>query len=304
MGKMIDLTNQRFNKLVVIKRVENKPNDHHIQWLCRCDCGKEVVYSSQVLRRGRAKSCGCIKKQDLTGQVFDRLTVTGYAYSKDGNRYWNCKCDCGNTTIVMTKSLTSGNTRSCGCLHRDSVIKNNIINKSKVNQAELIGKRIDYLEVLSLAPSREGLSYYLCKCHRCGTLKEIRYSDLISGKVHACGCLQSYGEQQLKEVLTAYNIPFRTQYHFNDLVSEKSYPLRFDFGILSPDNKVICLIEYQGQQHTDKNNPWYSDTLIKHDNMKKIYCEKHDIPLYYCDKETDIQSFVEEVVLPMATVGV
>ena len=65
---------------------------------------------------------------DLTGQRFGKLTVI--KFSKDiqsGNRkrkYWLCQCDCGNTKEVRTDSLTSGNVKSCGCLHIENSYKN------------------------------------------------------------------------------------------------------------------------------------------------------------------------------------
>lgn len=58
---------------------------------------------------------------DLTGQRFGRLTIIKRVYnSKDGRVQWLCRCDCGNKTIVKSISLQSGNTRSCGCLYKDS----------------------------------------------------------------------------------------------------------------------------------------------------------------------------------------
>lgn len=304
MGKLNDLTGQRFGKLIVIDRAPNRPNDHHVYWLCKCDCGKEVIYQGSTLTRGKAKSCGCIKKKDLTGQIFGRLTVISHAYNKDGRQYWNCQCSCGNLTIVSTHSLTSGNTQSCGCYRKEQIINSNIKNKSKVNQDQIIGKYFDFLEVLAPAPPQNGYTYYLCKCHNCGNIKEIRYSDLVKGRIHACGCLQSFGEQQLKTLLTNYNILFKTQYKFDDLYSAQKYPLRFDFGIINKNSELICLIEYQGEQHYNKNHPWYSNMAEERDNLKYNYCKKHNIPLYYCDKTTDLDQFVREVILPMATMGV
>jgi hypothetical protein len=58
MGKFQDLTNKRFGRLLVIKRVENKKN--HPCWLCRCECGKEVIIIGQSLKSGVTKSCGCL----------------------------------------------------------------------------------------------------------------------------------------------------------------------------------------------------------------------------------------------------
>jgi len=38
-------------------------------------------------------------------------------HSKDANynKRWLCKCDCGNTTVVLGDKLKTGNTKSCGC---------------------------------------------------------------------------------------------------------------------------------------------------------------------------------------------
>jgi len=56
----MDLTGQRFGRLVVLKEVERNKFGH-IQWLCQCDCGNTVVSSTSVLRCGKRKSCGCIQ---------------------------------------------------------------------------------------------------------------------------------------------------------------------------------------------------------------------------------------------------
>lgn len=56
--KHIDLTGQRFGRLLVVKEVERNKFGH-IQWLCQCDCGNTVVSSTSVLRAGKRVSCGC-----------------------------------------------------------------------------------------------------------------------------------------------------------------------------------------------------------------------------------------------------
>lgn len=63
---------------------------------------------------------------DLTGQRFGRLVVVRKSDNvikrKNGTRVlWECLCDCGNTTIVCGDALKSGNTKSCGCLHDDTL---------------------------------------------------------------------------------------------------------------------------------------------------------------------------------------
>lgn len=41
----------------------------------------------------------------------------------NGRIAWNCVCDCGKKVKVISKSLKSGNTSSCGCLHKEKVAK-------------------------------------------------------------------------------------------------------------------------------------------------------------------------------------
>lgn len=57
--KLIDLTGNRYGKLVVIKRHECNKNGHPL-WDCICDCGNTKVASGALLRMGRVKSCGCL----------------------------------------------------------------------------------------------------------------------------------------------------------------------------------------------------------------------------------------------------
>lgn len=63
--------------------------------------------------------------QDLTGQRFGRLTVVRLSERRSGRKtFWICKCDCGNEKIVRSDIIKSGNTRSCGCLHKEQAIRN------------------------------------------------------------------------------------------------------------------------------------------------------------------------------------
>lgn len=58
----------------------------------------------------------------LIGQKFGRLTVTarGPKGSRTMPRQWVCTCDCGTIVAVITRSLRSGNTKSCGCWNREA----------------------------------------------------------------------------------------------------------------------------------------------------------------------------------------
>ena len=119
MSGAVDITGQVFGELTALEPTEQRKNGR-IVWKCICSCGKEVYVTAKDLRSGNTKSCGHLKREitDLSGKRFGRLTAlypTGKQYQ--GNMIWHCRCDCGNELDVMGRSLTSGNTKSCGCLN-------------------------------------------------------------------------------------------------------------------------------------------------------------------------------------------
>lgn len=56
-----DLTSKKFGELTVIRRVDNK--GRHVQWLCKCTCGRTKIISSNHLLDGNTRSCGCLITQ-------------------------------------------------------------------------------------------------------------------------------------------------------------------------------------------------------------------------------------------------
>ena len=66
-----------------------------------------------------------MKAKDLSNLKFGRLTVIGRAKGNFIRSHYDCKCTCGNVTVVDGRSLTSGNTKSCGCLHKELLIERN-----------------------------------------------------------------------------------------------------------------------------------------------------------------------------------
>ena len=61
MAKLIDLTGQRFGKLVAEKLAS--PDGKYTRWWCVCECGNKVPVFSIRLRNGATTSCGCYRKQ-------------------------------------------------------------------------------------------------------------------------------------------------------------------------------------------------------------------------------------------------
>jgi hypothetical protein len=128
MGKLIDISNQKFGFLTVINKSSFKSlTNPQTFWECKCDCGKMTILPGQDLRRGHTTSCGCMKYEliakknmrDLSGSKFESLLVIKRLYkTKNDGWMWNCQCVCGKNTNVRGTALTTGNTKSCGCGRR------------------------------------------------------------------------------------------------------------------------------------------------------------------------------------------
>lgn len=74
-----------------------------------------------------------INKMDLIGKIFGRLTVVGQELERTKYRriIYNCICICGNEKKIPSQSLTSGNTKSCGCFQKENMSTHG---KTKTNE--------------------------------------------------------------------------------------------------------------------------------------------------------------------------
>lgn len=225
---------------------------------------------------------------DETGKQYGELTVLYRAENNKSNRaMWHCRCSCGKEIDVLGKSLRSGNTKSCGCYQRRRAAESNMKRASS-----LVGQRFGKLQVLEevgfiTRPNGRNSRVYKCLCD-CGNYCEVQHVYLSTGDTTSCGCIRSKGEFQIAQLLREHNINFQQEYTFDDLKDRLA--LRFDFAIFNKD-KLVCLIEFQGEQHTYTSNGFYNEDLIKHDKQKVEYCKEHNISLYhlYYKDKTKIQ---------------
>lgn len=95
---------------------------------------------------------------------------------------WNCICECGNKTVVMSTNLIAGQVRSCGCLRKDT-----LSSMTPYNFDDLTGKIFGDLTVIGIGAKVSPLTSWLCKC-KCGVIKNILRGNLISGRQVSCGC--------------------------------------------------------------------------------------------------------------------
>ena len=72
MSKINDITGRRFRHLVAVERVGSNPKGHSL-WLCKCDCGREVINLSNRLLTGNSGTCGC---RNGHGMRYERIYRT------------------------------------------------------------------------------------------------------------------------------------------------------------------------------------------------------------------------------------
>lgn len=131
----------------------------------------------------------------------------------------------------------------------------------------------------------------LLKHIECGTIYQTEPRDFLKGYGRCPKCKQyitSRGELGIQKLLERYNIDYKNQYSFEDLVSESGRKLRFDFAVFN-NNSIKFLIEYDGEQHfrpvnfggiNDDRAEEYHKRLKINDELKNIYCKNNNIKIY------------------------
>lgn len=300
LGRAKNIANKKINVLTPIFRVQIKePKGKGAYWLCKCSCGNFVIRNYRNLNENKYfHSCGCRQRQNnipeynLVGQHFNHLSVLrlNKIYKiennlKEGIKYWDCLCDCGNITTVSTRNLLSGNTKSCGCLRKItqySKIKD--LTHQTIGRLFVIGLDLEAMKEREPGKTR---AIWKCQCS-CGKIISIPSSNLINGYTFSCGCIKtrSSGEDIIYDILSKNNFNFLfDSCYFKDLIlannSKRKSLGRYDFIIFNEEEKPIRIIEYDGELHfiqTGRKNHSLEQRK-KYDQIKNEYAKQHNIPL-------------------------
>lgn len=149
-------------------------------------------------------------------------------------------------------------------------------NKGGENAAlDLTGQHFGKWEVLEKTDQRNaaGAIYWKCKCE-CGIIKNVLGTSLSQGLSLSCGSHAniSKGNEKIKKILQEANIPFEIEKKFSSCKDKKELP--FDFYV---NNSY--LIEYDGEQHFDKDSRFDYEYTHAHDLIKNEWCKNNKILL-------------------------
>ena len=68
-------------------------------------------------------------KNNYIGEKYERLTILSYShYDKSKNKYYLCKCDCGNNCTVRRTDMRAGVVKSCGCYNKEATAWTFVLN--------------------------------------------------------------------------------------------------------------------------------------------------------------------------------
>lgn len=117
----------RFGRLIVIKQAEDyvRPDGRReAQWLCKCDCGNEVIVISTSLKRGLTKSCGCFMRERVyethkKENKYDLSGKYGIGYTYKGDEFY---FDLDDYTLIK---------EYCWCIDREGYVSTNLWDDDK-----------------------------------------------------------------------------------------------------------------------------------------------------------------------------
>lgn len=171
--------------------------------------------------------------------------------------------------------------RECGLtkrsLRKTTTEYSEFVNESRMGQYSLVGEY------------KGGNKKNTFRHKKCGNEFEMAANAFNSGQ--GCPiCKSPRGERVIYNVLRDNDIYFKKEYSVRIGSSTK----RFDFYLY--DFKMV--IEYDGRQHTDKSDTWFSEENVERDKQKNLWCNQNDIILirvpHTINRPSDIIDYINE----------
>ena len=303
--KRKDLTGQRFGHLTVIEMLYRYKGSRRTYCRCLCDCGNEHIIESSHLQKRKNVSCGCMtsyyrainNRTNEIGNRYGRLTIIDIDHSTRPSMAI-CECGCGKTIRAIKTDVVRCHTQSCGCLHSEITSQSNEKDFTDViSDAGVVIKKRAY-------KNSYGTWMWYCDCPICGKEFIALPAKVMENHTTSCGCkLNSSKERIIENYLKELSLNYEKQKRFEDC--KYYYTLPFDFAIYNNDGTLICLIEYDGQQHFKPIDFFggidgFEKTKIR-DSIKNQYCKNNNIRLLrlnYLNTDNEIKKMITNIIYP------
>lgn len=133
--------------------------------------------------------------QNLENEKINRWSVLGFDARRQS--YLICECECDNVASVYISKLTSGYSKSCGCMRKDRA--------SSIN-SNLVGERFGRLLIIEDSGKRQNRKIvWKCLCD-CGNIVYKPTTYLTTGDTQSCGCFRIDNSSKMMRALSLRNI--------------------------------------------------------------------------------------------------
>lgn len=260
-------------------------NTHHskgrslgLRLLCRCGNIFDTNYNRFKNQNDRTcRECNRLEEQQLYLKNFkekvydleqDRYVVVGN-FINAKTKVEILHTECNNTYFVVPSNFLNGN--RCPYCNK---ARPKTDESFKAEVYSIVGNEYTVVSKYTTMKDKIDIIHNLC-----GNMFNMSASAFLNNGQRCPICSESKGEQSIRKYLSEKNINFEKEFSFDDLLSDKGNPLRYDFAILS-NNNVVALIEYDGEFHFEKQykNDGFEKLQI-HDQRKNHYCKDNNIPL-------------------------
>ena len=229
-----------------------------------------------------------LKSSRKMGQFYhcDKTSVLNHAkligYDINSNKKYKLSKEDKQNIINSYFTKTSNQLAQQYHVSRGMITKiwfdNNLIGKKNKHNpyfTDLTGQIFGKWTVIGPSDKRGagGGMYWHCRC-QCGREKDVLGLSLKNKRSLSCGNHNniSKGNVKISEILDEAEISYELEKKFNSCKDITYLP--FDFFV---ENKY--LIEYDGEQHYNKNSIFDYEYTHKHDLIKSQWCKKNKIPL-------------------------
>ena len=225
--------------------------------------------------------------KDLTGKQFGRLIAMSPTDGRSigGCVFWKCLCSCGTSVNVISSSLITGNTQSCGCLQKETT--------RKLRLQDVSGIAINGIQVLRMSTKKAKISraaYCFAICPICKKEWEVQVTSLK--RLHSTQCRNCTLKQ--RESKTATTLLNKLE-NILDLKIEREHKLenRYFDGYI-PELKTLIESDspYWHKRQKDSQNDRYKEQIAKTAGLRLIRV-KNDSP---ADHEQAIEKILTSII--------
>ena len=221
--------------------------------------------------------------EDLVGDEYSVIDEYKNAYTKIKFKHNIC----GREFYMAPKHFVHDGNRCRLCLNESMMMKDypERIKMMSNGTISVIDKYNGRLKTLKHQCNLCGNYFYNTPANILEQYKVKKYIRCLN-----CDDKRSKGEYMINSILLEnYDLPFVREYRTPECRDKNMLP--FDFCIFDKDNKILCIIEFDGPQHKDQKSKYAIngkfEIIKKHDNIKNEYCLSHNIPLLRIDNIYD-----------------